>query len=101
MRAPERRGHKRPCHLANHPLPRLNPADGRPAIMLRSAAITLAWIALAIVPIGARADAESRIALVIGNGAYQHVPRLDNPVNDARLIAATLRKLGFTLVGGQ
>jgi hypothetical protein len=69
--------------------------------MLRSAAITLAWIALAIVPIGARADAESRIALVIGNGAYQHVPRLDNPVNDARLIAATLRKLGFTLVGGQ
>jgi uncharacterized caspase-like protein len=41
-----------------------------------------------------------RVALVIGNGAYQHVSRLDNPVNDARLMANTLTGLGFTLIGG-
>ena len=46
------------------------------------------------------AAAEKRIALVVGNAAYIHVPRLDNPTNDARLMAETLRSLGFTLVGG-
>jgi Tfp pilus assembly protein PilF len=44
--------------------------------------------------------AERRIALVIGNSAYQNVRRLDNPGNDARLMANTLRALGFTLIGG-
>jgi len=39
---------------------------------------------------------EQRIALVIGNAAYKHNP-LDNPVNDARLIAGTLQKAGFTV----
>ena len=38
--------------------------------------------------------ADKRIALVIGNARYPKVP-LDNPENDARLIAANLRKLGF------
>lgn len=37
---------------------------------------------------------ENRIALVIGNAAYRFDP-LDNPVNDARLIASTLKKAGF------
>ena len=46
------------------------------------------------------AHAEKRVALVIGNSAYKSVPRLDNPKNDATLIAETLRSLGFTLVGG-
>jgi len=45
--------------------------------------------------------AERRVALVIGNGQYHHVPRLANPPNDARLIAETLVAVGFTLVGGQ
>jgi hypothetical protein len=45
------------------------------------------------------ACAEKRVALVIGNSAYQNVPRLDNPGNDATLLADTLRSLGFTLVG--
>lgn len=40
---------------------------------------------------------EQRIALVIGNAAYKEAP-LKNPVNDARDIAATLRKLGFEVV---
>jgi uncharacterized caspase-like protein len=74
---------------------------GRPARMLRSIVTALALIALSLVSNSARAETESRVALVIGNGAYQHVPRLDNPVNDARLIAATLKELGFTLIGGK
>ncbi len=41
--------------------------------------------------------AEPRIALIIGNGAYQTVGGLPNPPNDARLMAATLEKLGFTV----
>jgi hypothetical protein len=46
------------------------------------------------------AAAEKRIALVVGNSAYQSIPRLDNPKNDALLVADTLGKLGFSLVGG-
>jgi len=37
---------------------------------------------------------EARVALVIGNGAYQVSP-LKNPPNDARAMAAALRDLGF------
>jgi len=46
------------------------------------------------------AAAEKRVALIIGNSAYQSVSRLENPRNDALLVADTLQKLGFTLVGG-
>ena len=40
---------------------------------------------------------ERRVALVIGNSAYR-VRRLPNPVNDARLMAETLRQLGFDVI---
>jgi len=40
------------------------------------------------------AAAERRLALVIGNARYPDVP-LNNPENDARLIASTLTRLGF------
>ncbi len=49
----------------------------------------------------APAQAERKVALVIGNGAYQHVAPLPNPANDARLMAESLRSIGFELVGGQ
>lgn len=39
--------------------------------------------------------AETRIALVIGNGDYQSGSKLDNPVNDANLMTKTLRGAGF------
>lgn len=41
------------------------------------------------------AKAESRIALIIGNGNYLSVSPLQNPVNDASLIGDTLTDLGF------
>jgi formylglycine-generating enzyme required for sulfatase activity len=49
----------------------------------------------------APALADKRVALVIGNSAYQSITPLDNPKNDARLMADTLRSLGFSLVGGR
>ena len=41
--------------------------------------------------------AESRIALVVGNGSYvaENIPMLENPVNDANLMAQVLEKSGF------
>jgi uncharacterized caspase-like protein len=39
---------------------------------------------------------EERLALVIGNAAYRTDP-LDNPLNDARLIADSLRRTGFNV----
>ena len=48
----------------------------------------------------AHADPEKRVALVIGNGDYKIAPHLDNPANDARAVAETLRKLGFEVVDG-
>src|SRR6202047_342743 len=50
---------------------------------------------------GADALADKRVALVIGNSAYRSVSSLDNPANDANLMADTLRALGFSLIGGK
>ncbi len=47
-----------------------------------------------------KTDAEPRIALVIGNGAYAEAP-LANPVNDARDMSATLSQLGFEVLSGE
>lgn len=60
------------------------------------AAWCLAVLALAV---AAGADAEERrVALVIGNGAYEHVSTLPNPPHDAAALAATLRRLGFEVI---
>jgi uncharacterized caspase-like protein len=73
----------------------------------------LAWAKLKILKLGvlaliaglgalaaaSPAAAERRVALVVGNSAYQNVTPLDNPKNDARLMADTLRALGFQLIG--
>src|SRR6201999_1506230 len=49
-------------------------------------------------PNGGGSAAGRRIALVIGNGAYKNVPALDNPPRDSKLIADSLRGLGFQSV---
>ncbi|UPJ60570.1 caspase family protein [Bradyrhizobium sp. 192] len=46
----------------------------------------------------APAQAERRVALVIGNSAYKSVPRLANPVNDAGLVGGMFKKAGFDFV---
>jgi Caspase domain/YARHG domain len=55
--------------------------------------LLIAWIPSA-------ALAEKRVALVVGNSSYQSVSPLPNPKNDALLMADTLQRLGFVLVGG-
>ena len=42
--------------------------------------------------------AEKRVALILGNSAYQNVAPLANPVNDSAKIAATLKDAGFDIV---
>ena len=60
-----------------------------------------ALVALLFAILSGPAAAEKRIALVVGNAAYRNITRLDNPSNDARLMADTLSSLGFTLIGGR
>ncbi len=44
------------------------------------------------------ADAGKRVALVVGNGAYQSVAQLPNPKKDAEAVSTALRKQGFEVV---
>ncbi|MGH6777211.1 MAG: caspase family protein [Bradyrhizobium sp.] len=57
--------------------------------LLLTAVLLLAW---------QPAFAEKRVALVIGDSAYQNAPQLANPVNDAKLIASKLKQAGFDVV---
>ncbi|MFV0298668.1 MAG: caspase family protein, partial [Hyphomicrobiaceae bacterium] len=59
-------------------------------------ALTAFVVAVAILlttGLPARAGGD-RLALVIGNGSYASIPRLKNPVPDARLIARALQANG-------
>ncbi len=58
--------------------------------MLRSLVFTVALIVAS-----SAAQAEKRVALVIGNSSYKLISHLDNPKNDARLMASTLKNVGF------
>ena len=49
---------------------------------------------LAAVLCASATHAEERVALVIGNSAYAHLPVLDSPRNDAAAIADKLRHIG-------
>ena len=71
----------------------------RPANCGRLGLAALSALLLAI--FAGPAAAEKRIALVVGNSAYQNITRLDNPKNDATLMADTLSGLGFALIGGR
>jgi hypothetical protein len=66
------------------------------ALIAALAAISFA----ASVSLAAVSPSEKRVALVIGNGAYQNAVRLDNAVFDARAVADSFRKLGFQVVDG-
>ena len=67
--------------------------DGRKAVA--AAAVVLA---LAVVTTVAFAlESGERVALVVGNGQYQHVPTLRNPSHDAGDMAAKLERLGFSV----
>ncbi len=44
------------------------------------------------------AHADRRVALVIGNSAYQNATQLPNPANDAAAVAALFKSVGFEVV---
>lgn len=46
------------------------------------------------------ASAETRVALVIGNGAYANTAKLPNPPHDAEDVAASLKRSGFEVIEG-
>jgi len=54
------------------------------------------FLAHAVLP----AEAAKRVALVVGNSAYQHAARLKNPRQDAVAIASALKALGFDVIEG-
>ena len=56
------------------------------------------WLVFA--GVGTASAAQRRVALVIGNSAYQHVPALENPARDAQAIHDKLASLGFEVVAG-
>ena len=56
--------------------------------LLLSSGLTDAWAA-------------KRVALVVGNNAYENVPVLNKALNDARSVAQTLTALGFEVVTAQ
>lgn len=66
--------------------------------MPRSLTALLLGALLAFAP-SAQAD-DRRVALVIGNSAYEQVAALRNATNDADSIAAVLTRLGFEVVKG-
>jgi uncharacterized caspase-like protein len=67
--------------------------------MRKALAASCFGLAILVATLGP-ASAEKRVALVIGNAAYEHAPRLANPGNDAGDMAAKLRNLGFEVVDG-
>src|SRR6202051_533122 len=67
-----------------------------PAPSRRWISVALALLALVAAALAApSAEAETRFALVIGNGPYLTVRTLANPPSDAKDIAAALKSLGF------
>lgn len=64
------------------------------AWQLRAVLATFAFAVLLLAGLARGALAEGRVAVVVGNAQYSGAP-LDNPANDARLIAQTLTELGF------
>ena len=59
----------------------------------------IAFLLLLVLP-APFAHAGKRVALVIGNSAYQYTPKLDNPKNDASDISAALKKYDVEVIEG-
>src|SRR6202049_1126660 len=68
--------------------------------ILRLTLALLTLFAVASAPPAGAAPPEKRLALVIGNAAYQ-TGALATPANDAGLIAQTLQAAGFDVVGAR
>jgi hypothetical protein len=75
---------------------RVGPLPGWSFLMRAIGTLVLAICAACL--FGRPAFAEKRVALVIGNSAYQSVSRLANPISDSDAISATFKSAGFDVV---
>ncbi len=75
-------------------MPRLLAYFQRSSTMFRALMLVVFLTAIGATP----AEAGRRVALVIGNSAYDNFPELANPTHDADGIASTLRRIGFDVV---
>ena len=80
------------CHAFVQTWTASRPEWGR----VTAALALLVAAALLLVP-PASGQSPSKVALVVGNAAYEHAPPLANPKNDAEDIAAILEGLGFSV----
>lgn len=86
---------------AYHPIH--SPIRNQPRIrfaLLLVAGLLAGWLiparpALGQAPAPQATAAESRVALVIGNSAYQNTPALPNPKRDAQAVGEALKRVGF------
>jgi uncharacterized caspase-like protein len=60
--------------------------------------LAITGMAAALVALAGPAQAEKRVALVVGNNDYRNVPKLQKAVNDARTMGDTLKQLGFSVM---
>src|SRR5579871_1608966 len=64
----------------------------------------IAAAGLALICAVAPADAEKRVALVIGNDRYANLPaneQLQKAANDARSVGGALARIGFDVISGE
>jgi Caspase domain len=65
---------------------------------LLTAAVAAVWALIALPLSTDAALAQKRVALVVGNGSYQNVPKLPNPLKDAVAVGEMFKKAGFDWV---
>jgi hypothetical protein len=66
--------------------------------------MTAAWLiglTMVLALAGGSAQAQNRLAFVVGNDAYRNVNALQKAVNDARAVGRSLQKLGFRVTLGE
>jgi len=66
--------------------------------VLAFAFIAFALLMASALGLAAAETGGRRVAFIVGNSAYQNVPTLANPRNDATEVAVALRKAGFEVV---
>jgi uncharacterized caspase-like protein len=92
--------------LSENPVRETSMMKPATAVILRAATIfgrvmiVAAFMTAAALALSVEASASKRVALVIGNSAYQHAGVLANPSNDATDMGAALNELGFKVVVG-
>ncbi|MGL4324576.1 MAG: caspase family protein [Beijerinckiaceae bacterium] len=72
--------------------------------LIRSVSVTAAsavFVGLIVTSPAQAQGKQKRVALVIGNSEYAHLPKLKNPTNDMREVANTLRAAQFEVFNGR